>query len=171
MKHVKEMLFLVVLLLTPLFIAGIGISPSQHEESILKPDLERVVKKSYDPHSEIRIDNDTDFYNQAMNESWSGDGSEELPYIIEGYSFVASYEAIYIQDTRSHFIIQDCYITIDNGYSYPAIMLINATNGVVRECVIDHCQVGIYGLSVHNIVVEGCAITDCSSYGIEVAHN
>ncbi|MGY5876759.1 MAG: right-handed parallel beta-helix repeat-containing protein, partial [Candidatus Thorarchaeota archaeon] len=167
MKHVKETLLLVALLLTPLFLAGLGTPSTTNERSNLEPITNRAVIKAYDLHSAIRIENDTDFLNQATTESWPGDGSEDTPFIIEGWNITADLGiGISISNTRYHFIIQDCLVTIDNGYSYYGINLFNATNGAILECEIFHCLSGIRGQWVNNLTIEGCTVYDCSSHGI-----
>ena len=40
---------------------------------------------AYTLHDPIKIEGDEDFAAQAASEGWPGDGSEENPYVIEGY--------------------------------------------------------------------------------------
>ncbi len=60
----------------------------------------------------IRINGDEDFASQAADEGWPGDGSEEDPYIIEGYEIDGSGHGygIYIGNTTVHFVVRNCYL-------------------------------------------------------------
>ncbi|MGY5853856.1 MAG: right-handed parallel beta-helix repeat-containing protein, partial [Candidatus Thorarchaeota archaeon] len=165
MKHAKETLFLVALLLTPLFMAGIGMPSVSIEKNVLEPTPEKTMTKAYDTHGAIRIMNDTDFLDQATVESWPGDGSVDTPFLIEGWNIsVDDTTPIWIRDTSYHFIIQDCYLTVGTGWnSASGIYLHNATNGNVLECVIHHVDTGINTNNAHGLVVEGCTIYDCDN--------
>ncbi|MFX0062145.1 MAG: hypothetical protein ACFFC7_08140, partial [Candidatus Hermodarchaeota archaeon] len=73
---------------------------------------------SYTPHSPISIVNDTDFANQALAESWLGNGSSNNPYRIENYTIDqanAADDCIRIFNTTVHFIIQNCYVGNTTG--------------------------------------------------------
>jgi parallel beta-helix repeat protein len=168
MKNEKTIL-LVIILLSPLLIVGNGIYSKTIQGNEENLNLDHAVVKAYDTHGPIRILNDTDFFNQATAESWPGDGSDETPFLIEGWNITASSEeGIYIQETSYHFIIQDCLITIDNGYTYDGISFYNVTNGAVLECEMYHFRTGIQGVFVDNLVVEGCVIYDCNWEGIHL---
>ena len=58
-------------------------------------------------HAPIRIDNNTDFDDQALAEGWEGYGNSTHPYIIEGYNITSNRSCIYIWSSRylelSHF--------------------------------------------------------------------
>ena len=94
--------------------------------------------KEYTTHGVIRINNDTDFANQALQEGWSGDGSQSNPYVISGYDIDAlgAGDAIYIGNTTSYFIVENCYLHNASYHSWPyfegdGIMLYNVANGTV----------------------------------------
>ena len=42
---------------------------------------------AYTVHDAIWIQNNQEMIDQAVDESWPGDGSPETPYVITGYSF------------------------------------------------------------------------------------
>ena len=86
--------------------------------------------KGYTSHSIIRINNDTDFANQATAEGWPGDGSQTNPYIISGYEIDAhgAGDAIYIGNTTVYFVIKN--VIVSNAYSN-GLELYNVSHGVV----------------------------------------
>ena len=89
---------------------------------------------TYDSHSPIDIDSDSDFT------GFSGDGSENNPYIIENYEIVTTGVGIYIRGTTKHFIIKDCFIetnsdgiVIENVGSNTATIQDNVLNGTLGK--------------------------------------
>jgi len=83
--------------------------------------------------SVIYIDGDKDFKSQAGDNNWPGDGTEENPYIIEGYDIDASGKdcGIYIGNTTVYFVIKNCAIYNAGKYN---IYFYNVINGAVRNC-------------------------------------
>ncbi len=118
--------------------------------------------RGYTPHDVIRINNNTDFANQAASENWSGDGSQGNPYIISGYDIDAhgAGAAIYVGNTTVYFIIENCQVYNTTQVSVPyysgdGIILYNAANGVIRNCISsDNGVDGIMIDSSCNIRVE-----------------
>ncbi|MHA2198230.1 MAG: hypothetical protein ACXABN_00030 [Candidatus Thorarchaeota archaeon] len=65
-------------------------------------------------HDPIAINGDADFSATALAEGWSGDGSQQDPYIIENFDISSSFDpesSINITDTRVYYIVQGCRIT------------------------------------------------------------
>ena len=63
--------------------------------------------------TDISINNDTDFYIQALNHGWEGNGSLNNPYIIKNLLFTDSTfsnSLIDIRNTKSNFILQNISI-------------------------------------------------------------
>jgi parallel beta-helix repeat protein len=102
---------------------------------------------AYTPHEPIHISRDDDFAAQAINESWPGNGTQENPYIIEGYEINASTDnGIEISWTTAHFIVRTTRIF--NGkyldQSNYGIDLLRAPNGTIENCTFENNSVGIY---------------------------
>jgi parallel beta-helix repeat protein len=91
------------------------------------------------PHVPIHISGNEDFASQAANEGWIGDGSQDNPYIIEGYEIDGNGGAycIWIENTTAWFVIRNC-------------MVWNATNWDVEPN-----GVGIYLKKVQNAILSG----------------
>ena len=66
----------------------------------------------YTTHDVIRINNDTDFTNQATAEGWPGDGTQSNPYMISGYDIDAHVagNAICIGNTSVYFVVENSYL-------------------------------------------------------------
>lgn len=99
----------------------------------------RVEQKSYisqldlESHGAISIQGNINFSTTAQLEGWSGNGSEDDPFIISGLNITVSNEAaITISNTTVHFEILDCLL---EGAIY-GLHLQNITHGVFNnlEC-------------------------------------
>ncbi|TFH09705.1 MAG: hypothetical protein E4H14_03930 [Candidatus Thorarchaeota archaeon] len=78
----------------------------------------------YTTHEPISIDSDQDF----VDNGFSGNGSLNSPYIIEGLNITSSIfmgSAISVRDTYAHFVIRDCYILS----AYIGILVVDAASG------------------------------------------
>jgi parallel beta-helix repeat protein len=91
-------------------------------------------------HEPIIIESDEDFENQE----WPGNGTQENPYLIENLRIESSVPCIAINNTRNHFIIQNCHIWSRANYypttspmNEPTIQFSNVTNGNIIKCVIE----------------------------------
>jgi len=95
----------------------------------------KFVSTDLDPHDNIVIFGNDEFTSTALVESWTGNGSESGPYIIEGYEFSTTDVCLSITNTSSHFIIRNCSFTRIVGDNLNiGIELANLTNGVVTNC-------------------------------------
>ncbi len=75
---------------------------------------------AYQTHSVIEITNETSLLDNVSKEGWPGDGSEETPFMIDGYSIDAEggNYSILIQNTVSHIVVSNCSLY---NATYPAI--------------------------------------------------
>ncbi len=108
------------------------------ENFVVKKNVDAI--KGYTSHGVIRINNNTDFANQAAAEGWPGDGSQGNPYIISGYDIDAhgAGDAIYIGNTTVYFVIKNCYLHNASYHSWPyflgaGINLYNVTYGILEN--------------------------------------
>lgn len=85
----------------------------------------------------------------------SGSGTEEEPYIIEGWEIDAtgSPDGIYVEKTDAYFIIRNSKIY---GAVVQAIRLVNVKNGTIQECEFTDNAVSIWLADSfhHNNLVE-----------------
>ncbi len=123
-------------------------------------------------HGVIRIDNDTDFANQAAAEGWSGDGTESDPYIIENYDINAQEKgsALYFGNTTVYFIIRNCTIHDAEYMRNPyfigtGITLYKVVNANVSGNRIYSNVYGILSMYSSSIVVDNNTIYN-NEYGI-----
>ncbi|MHA1929842.1 MAG: right-handed parallel beta-helix repeat-containing protein [Candidatus Thorarchaeota archaeon] len=154
MKHAKMTLCL--MLISVLLVSTWVPLMNPTTSNMLTPDSKSEVVPSYVSHGYIDITGDTDFNDTATAESWTGDGSSGDPFIIEGYEIVENEVLIEISDTRYHFEIRDCNLTLSLG----AIVLDNVTNGLIENCIISDAYFdGIYMDNVTGIDVVNCHIS------------
>ncbi len=117
----------------------------------------------------IRIDSDMDFTSE--NGVVSGDGSQDTPYIIEGWEINASGHpyGIYIANTSSFFLISEVHVHSAVGDAIveaSGIILMNVQNGAIVRSRIDLSQG--HGILVHNstVNIKSCVIKDNQGDGI-----
>ncbi|MFW9833756.1 MAG: NosD domain-containing protein [Candidatus Thorarchaeota archaeon] len=111
---------------------------------------------SYVNHEPFNITSDADFETQ----SWPGNGSETNPYLIENLNITTNSSAcIWIMNTTSHFIIQNCvlkspYYTYVGYQAVFPLTLTNVSNGVVRANEIIESSAGISGLQISSCLIS-----------------
>jgi parallel beta-helix repeat protein len=119
--------------------------------------------QAYTPHDPIYITNDTYFSEVATRESWPGEGTQEDPYIIEGYEFDCSKQkGIYIGFIYLHFIIRDCSLI---GYE-TGIELRSVNNATISDCFFQDNQRGISIINCNDINLKRNVIIDIQYDGI-----
>ncbi|MHA1971151.1 MAG: NosD domain-containing protein [Candidatus Thorarchaeota archaeon] len=119
----------------------------------------RMYEISYDSHAPFNITSNIDFETQG----WPGDGSATDPYRIQNLNITSTNSTcIWIMNTTSHFIIEDCWFAspIDD---YPfnqllgPITLTNVSNGKVERNHIVDSFTAVSGYRILN-----CSISDNS---------
>ncbi len=126
-------------------------------------DIEKMIEDDYTPREPIRIDGDDEFHEKAAENGWLGDGSEEHPYIIEGYEIDGEgYDyGIYFTSTTVYFEVRNSYIhnadghgirfnRVDNGY---------ITNNIIAENGGRHAY-GVYALLSERNTISGNVISN-----------
>ncbi|MEM3395734.1 MAG: right-handed parallel beta-helix repeat-containing protein [Thermoplasmata archaeon] len=126
-------------------------------------------------HAPIHINGDADFVAQATSEGWSGDGSQNNPYIIAAYDIdgAGGSFCIWIENTNLYFVVKDCnvYNATSSSPIGAGITLNNVTNGKLENNLCNNSKIGvyIYGNSVNNFVVNN-TITGNSKHGIYIEY-
>ncbi|TFG26861.1 hypothetical protein EU528_13720 [Candidatus Thorarchaeota archaeon] len=133
------MAVLLVAVLGMSFVVSIGITDiTKTAEIVEKP---RMYDISYVSHAPFNITSNSDFETQG----WPGNGSAINPYLIQNLNITSTTNStcIWISNTTSHFIIEDCWFTStidDYGLfqSLGPITLTNVSNGKVeRNQIVD----------------------------------
>jgi parallel beta-helix repeat protein len=110
-------------------------------------------------HDPIAINGDADFSATALAEGWSGDGSQQDPYIIENFDISSSFDpesSINITDTRVYYIVQGCRITGPAATPSYGIYLENSTNGRIINNLVTNFANGLYVIAgSSNLIVSG----------------
>jgi len=92
-------------------------------------------------HESIEIASDNDFILQG----WPGNGSVSNPFLIEELEIRSDDECIRISNTRSHFVIRNCFLSsILRQYHGTGVYLRNVTHGTIELSKISGLGVGIY---------------------------
>ncbi len=129
-----------------IFILVLGMIPSTsidlqsgNERSFQSP---KILHTALTAHDRILIASNEDFETQALNEGWTGNGTEINPYVIEDLNMTIYGWAVSIRNTSVHFRIQNCLIkrtnyTQDSHLNTRACLnFINVSHGAVENCEI-----------------------------------
>ena len=129
----------------------------------------RMYEISYDSHAPFNITSNGDFESQG----WPGNGSAIDPYLIQNLNITSTNSTcIWISNTTSHFIIEDCWFTstIDNYGSYQSlspITLTNVSNGKVERNQIVDSRIAVSGYLLSNFTISDNSLS-VSIQGISV---
>jgi len=128
-----------------------------YSKTLSIPSIESFDHTERDP---IRIDSDDDFEDQAEDENWPGDGSQEDPYIIEEYQIGGGDHgyAIYIGNVSDHFTVRNCVLYNSSGNNHEffentGLYLFNTVNGRLENNTLIDNQNGITTRSSENTVI------------------
>ncbi len=132
----------------------------------------------------ILIMGDADFALQAVENNWTGTGTEESPFVISGFRIESDNACIRVDNVTVHFVIRDCILyTPSTAYFGICVDIRNSSNGVVEYCnitaretgvaffmsscmTVRHCGISsiVYGVNASgcvNISVIDCSVADC----------
>ncbi|MHA1200175.1 MAG: right-handed parallel beta-helix repeat-containing protein [Candidatus Heimdallarchaeaceae archaeon] len=133
---------------------------------IVGPDIiPEPIPERYIYHDPILIMNDQNFTDYGL----PGNGTEEDPYIIEGYHINGTLDAIRITETTKYFVIRNCRLEAARRNIYINHVephTVNISNNVfIRSYVyVAHCD---YVTIKNNILVEeksaGISLNDCDN--------
>ncbi|MGY5875632.1 MAG: NosD domain-containing protein, partial [Candidatus Thorarchaeota archaeon] len=113
------------------------------------------------------IDTDDDFSDQG----WTGNGTEEDPYLISELIITTGSESIQIRNTRAYFVIENCIIVSHDSHYESAIKLQNVTHGLVRGCSVDAYGDGIEFDNVNESSILDNTVTNAGyAYLIKNSH-
>jgi len=144
MKGKRSIRMAIVLVTSFLLVSlvGSGVMADLPRESENEEDS----SQSYTSRDPIRIDGNEDFAEKAEENGWPGDGSEDDPYVIEGYEIKGGGDGygIYIGNVTDFFVIRNSYVhnitgTQTTDSSFPSylsdgwIILYNSQNGKIEE--------------------------------------
>jgi len=109
----------------------------------------------------ILIDGNASF--TPANGVTSGSGTENNPYIIEGWDINASSaNGIEIRNTTAYFVIRNCYV---HNVGYYGIWFFNVTNGKIDNNLVENNSTGIYLVGSNNNFISNNIVGN-SEYGI-----
>ncbi|TFH04610.1 MAG: right-handed parallel beta-helix repeat-containing protein [Candidatus Thorarchaeota archaeon] len=124
---------------------------------------------SYTPHDPIWIQSDQEFADQALAESWAGNGTKDFPYIITGYYFNQETQPLRIWDTDVHWIFIDNVVDAVGTNIQCGTWIDNANNGAIVECEFLNRHSGMIVVNVENMTISDNYVHDAFLNGIDVA--
>lgn len=131
-------------------------------------------RSDHDTRAPIRIDGDEDFADLAVEENWRGDGTEEDPWLIEGYEIDGGGfgHSIFIGNVTGHFEVRGCHLHNASGrggryFRNSGLHLYNTTDGAVEEnYIVDNAHMGIYLERTEDSVISDNTVLSNKGHGI-----
>jgi parallel beta-helix repeat protein len=121
------------------------------------------VAEAMSTHNTILIDGNANF--TPVNGVTFGSGTENNPYIIEGWDINASTaNGIEIRNTTAYFVIRNCYIH-DGRENYDGVHFRDVSNGTIENVNFTNDLHGIYLGSSPNNLIRNCTASN-NSFGI-----
>lgn len=169
MKSHKGMLIAVMLVIS---LGALGINAILTSSTLVDLsdqvfELEEEFELAYTPHDAIWIQNNSAMVDQATDESWSGNGSKETPYIITGYSFNQDTQPLRIWNTDLYWIFTGNLVDSDGEGMECGTWIEDASNGVITENTFRNRHSGLVTINVVNVNVTNNVIHSNTAYGME----
>ena len=123
---------------------------------------------SYQNHSPIIINGNTNFNDTAFTEGWNGNGTITNPYIITGLNITnIGGELIRIRNTDVYFIIKDCFFF---GGHY-GIYFSNVNNSYIFNNTISGSDIAIFIVNSNNNNFMQNNVSNNFLYGVELTNS
>ncbi len=123
----------------------------------------------------IWINSNEDFAEQAEDNNWSGNGTEDEPYTIEEYEIDGSGTGygIYMNNVTDHFVVKDCYIYNASGGDIESsensgVYLQNTRNGHLENNTVFGNYQGIYLVSSSSNTISKNNASDNAETGMNL---
>lgn len=123
---------------------------------------------SYSAHDPIWIQSDQEFTEQATDESWAGNGTEDFPYIITGYYFDQETQPLRIWNTDVHWKFIDNVVNAVGDDIQCGTWIDNANNGAIIDCEFLNRHSGMVIVNSENMTISGNYIHDAFLNGIDI---
>ena len=171
MKHAKNIL-LILMLVFPIFLMAYAVPVPTGMIETPQATPSETMALSYVEYHSISITSDNMFQDLAENESWSGDGSESTPFLIENYNISLDTTCIYIAQVTFWFEIQGCYLSRNStSQSGLGIQLFNCTHAKIVDTTVIDKEYGIIGTFCPDLVVDNCIVTNIAQIGLMISHS
>ncbi len=126
----KKTTLLLFLLILSIYASNINVQITAEENNFRPTSLELT------PHDPISITSNSGF------EVFPGSGTEEDPYLIEGYNITTTnYRSIHIIDTTKYFTIRNCYVDA-TWYGINIYNVAEGTCSIINNTCINNCENG-----------------------------
>jgi len=124
--------------------------------------------ESYVHHDAIWIQSNQEFIDQAAAESWAGDGSEETPFIITGYSFNQETQPLRIWNTDVHWRFINNIVDGIGDDIQCGTWIDTVSNGAIIDCEFLNRHSGMVITNVENFTVSGNYVHATALDGIDI---
>ena len=166
MKKFKTRVFFVMIIALFLVTGStIVVNPTVTEDSDNKTSMQTRVEitPSYSVSDPIVITHDDNF----TTEGFTGGGTWNDPYVLDGVSITTNGHCISISHTRAVFVIENCLLTSTSGQSGLGVYLNNASEGSIESSIITEKETGVYLASgSDNCTLNNITIFNNDHYGV-----
>ena len=163
-----------LIVISLLIVAPAAVSHTDHDSEVSSTQENSIcysdsglLENNYEERGPIHIDGNEDFEVQAAEEGWPGDGTEDDPYVIEGYRIDGGDESsIYITDTEVYFIVRGNMI--EGGTPWGITTLLTPNGNIIGNTIIGADR----GIRVHSsdyITIENNFVSSSESTGLELS--
>ena len=104
-RRMISMAIVIACLVLSASFAGFLLSPVPHAQKPIV--FKQFIESQYTQHGRIYVTNDSEF----IGAGFAGSGTEADPYVISDVIIESQSDAVMIQHTTSHFIIQDSWLS------------------------------------------------------------
>jgi hypothetical protein len=117
----------------------------------------------YVDHEPITIFGDYELAQQALQNGWNGNGTDDDPFIIEGLRIVSEgHHCIKIRDVKEyHFVVRNCYLIANDASWGVCVRIYYCSKGTIENCIMDS---GYQGADFLGSI--DCRISNCYIHGV-----
>jgi len=130
--------------------------------------LDKSYSSSYVAHDPIWIQSNEELIAQADLEEWDGNGTEDSPFVITGYSFNQETQPLRIWHTSLHWIFIDNIVDGVGSNVLCGTWIEDVSNGAIIDNEFFNRHSGIVVMDIENFTIIGNSIHDNRGYGLEV---
>jgi len=162
----RKMTILLLVLLIATVVVG---SHTTLVEDQIETKSETLLAQTYTDHDPVIIDGNDDLLDQAVIETWPGDGTENDPVNISGYRITdINSECIKISNVDLYWIVTGCMLE-GGAIDGTGILISNVTNGEISNNIIRDRDIAISGVNgVFNCRITGNQMYDNAQNAIKV---
>ncbi|MFO7792887.1 MAG: NosD domain-containing protein [Candidatus Saliniplasma sp.] len=124
--------------------------------------------EDFENHPRITVNNDTELKEYADMYGWPGEGTENRPYMIQGYAFdgMGGKHAVHFGNVNDHFVLKENYIYNSTAFMGAGLVLSSTQNAIIEDNIFIENENGLDIWGSSNNTIEGNDISQNQVNGI-----